>query len=248
MKNVVLCIAVFLLAVGAHAQPPALVISCDQWEPYQTVDDTGVVGGFSTRIVRYVLEQLDVSIKSLRAYPWKRALDNIKKGRSHALFSANFTRERTRFARYPEEPLVNSPWVLWVKKESGNRFDSMEDLKGKTVGVVRGYSYTREFWEFVKANNAYQVAASDETNFKKLHGDRFEYVVAERGNGFHLLKKLGFDDIVPLDDHPIKSDGLYIMFNREKISRDFVAKFSSELKKFKQQPEYEKLVEEYFSF
>ena len=248
MKRVVLFVALVLLTVVAHAQPPVMVISCDQWEPYQTVDNNGVVSGFSTQIVRQVLEQLNVPIKSLRVYPWKRAMNTIKEGRSHALFSANFTRERTEFARYPEEPLVISSWVLWVKKGSGNTFDAMEDLKGKTVGVVRGYSYTREFWDFVKANNAYEVAASDEINFKKLHGDRFEYVAAERGNGFHLLNKLGFENIVPLEDHPIKSDGLYIMFNRDKISGEFVAKFSSELKKFKQRPEYEKLVEEYFSF
>ncbi|WDP89837.1 MAG: amino acid ABC transporter substrate-binding protein [Desulfobacter sp.] len=247
-RSIVVFICVwFCSLLTTQAWSESMDVACDEWPPYQVVEDSGKVSGFSTEVVKAVFERMGVTLNSLKAYPWKRALNNVQTGKVHALFSANFTQERTAFAWYPEEPLIDSPWVIWVKEGSGNTYTSLEDLKGKTVGVVNGYSYTEEFWDFVKANKAFQGANSDETNFKKLSGGRFEYAVAELGNGYHILKKLGIKGIVPVKAHPIKSAGLFIMFNKEKVSRELVEKFSQELKKFKMETGYQNLVNKYFS-
>jgi polar amino acid transport system substrate-binding protein len=237
----------FSLFICAQAWSEPLDVACDEWPPYQIVDDTGNVSGFSAEVVKAVFQKMGINLNSLEVYPWKRALKNVQVGQSHALFSANFTKERTAFVWYPEEAIVDSPWVIWIKKGSGNTYKSLEDLKGKTVGGVNGYSYTQEFWDYVKANNVFEGANSDETNFKKLHGDRFEYVIAELGNGYHVLRQLGINDIEPVKEFPIKSDGLFIIFNKKKVSKDMVEKFSDELKKFKQEPAYQDLIKKYLS-
>lgn len=238
---------VFLFLLTANASSESLDVVCDEWPPYQIVSKTKKVSGFSTEVVRAVFKRIDVTVNSLNAYPWKRALDNVETGKSHALFSANFSQERTAFAWYPDESLIDSPWVIWVKKDSGNHYTSLDDLKGKTVGVVNGYSYTKDFWDFVKLNKAFEGANSDEINFKKLQGGRFEYTVAELGNGYHILKKLGIKGIVPVIKYPIKYAGLFIIFNKEKVPKEIVEKFSEGLKEFKKSPGYKSLVKKYFS-
>ncbi len=246
MKNfrwitcMVICMVLWIGTLSAQE----MELICDEWPPYQIVENSHVTG-FGTEIVKTVLERMGVNISSLNVYPWKRAITMMEKGEAHALFSANYAKEREAFARYPEEALIQSPWVLWVR-EDGLKFDSFEDLKGKRIGVVRGYSYTPEFLDFIQKNAVVDDVTDDETNFRKLNGGRIDYAVAEMGNGYHLLKKLKLNRIVPIKDKPIKSDGLYLIFNKNRVSKETAERFSAELKKFKQEEAYQILYRQYF--
>lgn len=245
MKRLLILLIGLVVSGPAHASTLALDIVCDEWPPYQTVDQNGNLGGFSTDVVNAVLERMNVKVNSLIVYPWKRALTNLQTGKCQALFSANFTQERTEFAWYPKEPLVESLWVIWVKKDSCHTYTGFSALKGKKVGVVRGYSYTEEFWSFLTTHNVYEQANSDEINFKKLNAGRIDYAAAELWNGSQILKTLGYKNIVPITSHPIKSSGLFIMFSKKSVSQDFVAQFSNELIQFKKEPAYQVLLDAY---
>ncbi len=138
-------------ASGALADERAITLVCDEWPPYQVMEKNRV-SGFCTKVVEEVFKKMGVKIAGLDVYPWKRAIAMLEMGKTDALFSANFTRERTAYAYYPKEPLIQSPWVVWVRKGDGFTFNALSDLKYKKVGVVRGYSYTGEFWDYIKNN------------------------------------------------------------------------------------------------
>lgn len=243
----VLVTVVSIFVSNANAERKDINIICDEWPPYQIVENNHV-RGFSTKVIETVFERMEVNIKSIKTYPWKRAITMIEKGEADALFSANFTTSRAEFAFYPDEQIVNSPWVMWVREEDELKFESFDDLLGKRIGLVRGYSYTPELWDFVKKHNIYQEVTNDEQNFKKLNAGRVDFISAELGNGLYLVKSSGIENIIPLKNNPIKSDGLYIVFNKKNVTKSFVDEFSAELKKFKQEPLYQLLYEEYFSF
>jgi polar amino acid transport system substrate-binding protein len=231
-------------ASGALADERAITLVCDEWPPYQ-VTEKNRVSGFCTKVVEEVFKKMGVKIAGLDVYPWKRAIAMLEMGKTDALFSANFTRERTAYAHYPKEPLIQSPWVVWVREEDGFTFNALSDLKYKKVGVVRGYSYTGEFWDYIKKNAKPDEVTDDETNFKKLNAARIDCTVAELGNGYHILKELKIKRIIPLKNRPIKEDGLYVLFNKTTISEAFVKKFSAELKKVKEGLLYPYLYNEY---
>lgn len=191
---------------------------------------------------------MQVNTFKIDVYPWKRAITMIKKGNADALFSANLTKERTVFAFYPDEPIVKSPWVMWARDGEDLKFSSFNDLLGKKIGVVRGYSYTPEFWQFVKEHCTYDEVTTDKMNFMKLNARRVDLIPAELGNGLHIVKTLKLDKIIPLTNNPVKTDGLYIIFNKKNVSRAYVNQFSNELKKFKNTPLYQYLYREYFGF
>jgi polar amino acid transport system substrate-binding protein len=236
---------VFLLTVPLNLKSAELEIVCDIWPPYQIETDSGLTG-YSVELVETVIKKIGVSDYSVKSLPWKRALHMLENGQADALFSANYTKEREDFAFYPEEPLVVSPWVIWVNADSDIKFEYYSDLAGLTAGVVRGYSYTDEFWSFLKSKGSYDEVASDETNFKKLKVNRIDYTVAELGNGYNIMEKLNIEGLKPLLDNPVKKDGLYIIFNKDRVSQETVEKFSETLKEFKKLKEYELLYNNYF--
>jgi len=236
-----LIIAIFFLGaplsltVGSHAaEQPANVI-CDIWPPYQIMEGKKVTG-FSTEMVQAIYKRMDVPLDKVKAFPWKRALRILESGHADALFSANLTKARETFAHYPDEILFESPWLIWTRQNSDIKTE--EDLKGKTIGVVMGYSYTKLFWDFIQTYCRVEEVTTDDINFKKLNMGRLDAIAAEYGNGIHLMKQLGIKSIVPNHDIVIKKDGLHIIFSRENVSEAFVRRFSDELKAFKKTPEY----------
>lgn len=169
MRNICLISALLFFSVfttPAHSNSKALRVICDEWPPYQiTTNDQ--LGGFSTQIVKIVFSRMDIDLETIHVYPWKRAITMLEQGEADALFSANLAERRFKFALYPKESLVLTPWVIWSREEDNLVFDSLDDLIGKRVGMVRGYSYTPEFWSFVKKHKIYEETFDDEHNFKK---------------------------------------------------------------------------------
>lgn len=238
-----LMIAVALSSGIAITAPKPMRLVCDVWPPYQAKAGDEV-SGFSTEVIKTVYAEMGVPMAPVKAYPWKRALEFIQHGHVDGLFSANHTPERELYALFPDEMLVESPWVIWSR--GSERINSLEDIKGKTIGVVMGYSYTEEFWKFIETYCVVDRVTTDEINFRKLENGRIFATVAEYGNGQHLVKKYGFDSIKAQREIVLKKDGLYLMFNRKTVSEDFVSKFSQKLKQFKQTQKYARLYEQYF--
>lgn len=245
VKTVAIWICISFIALWVPENPDAqhLSIVCDEWPPYQVVEGNHVMG-FCTGVVEGVLDRMGRSY-TIRAYPWKRALKMVRKGVADALFSANFTAGRTAFAYYPDEELLQSPWVMWVRRKDRLKFTSYDDLTDRSVGVVSGYSYTPEFWEIIRKKQNYEETINDELNLRKLAHGRIDYAVAELGNGYEIARRLNLSNIIPLMEKPIKMDGLYIVFSKKSVSKDFVDEFSEALKAFKEEPAYGDLSDHY---
>ncbi len=244
--NLIFLLVLFVSISTANAEVETVDIICDEWPPYQIAEGTRIAG-FSTKIVETVFKRMNVRVNVIHAYPWKRAIMMIEKGEADALFSVNYKEERARFAHYPDEEIATSSWVMWVREEDRSRFESLDDLVGKSIGLVRGYSYTPAFWSFVKKNASYEEVVGDEQNFKKLHADRVDVIIAELGNGMHIVKELELKGIIPIEKYLIKTDGLFIIFNKKNVEKKFVEKFSNELRKLKREDLYLKFYEEYFN-
>ena len=251
MRKPVLALSIALLLLAAIAvsatvvfttEPPARLV-CDAWPPYQ-FESRGRLTGFSTETVQAVYRRMGTPIRSLEIFPWKRAMDIVESGNAEGLFSVSRTRDREIFARFPEEPLFEAPWIIWTRRDTPIR--TMDDLKGKSVGVVIGYSYTPEFWEFIQTYCKVEKVTTDDINLHKLANHRLDAVAAEYGNALYIVRQLGLKGLTPHRDMVIKNDGLFIMFNRKGVGEAFVRRFSEALREFKATPEFEALRRKYF--
>lgn len=254
LKMMTMVFIVFHHSLTIASSEEGIILGTDEWSPYEFIlpginGEKDKVSGFSTEVVQHVLFLMNSPVKEIRVLPWSRAENYLQRGEIDALYSASPSNKRQQYAFYSAEPLVDSPWVFFIHKdqEMELKFQSFEDLLGHKVGVVKDYSYTPEFWNFLRESGQYEIVTHDELNFKKLARKRVEMVVSEIRTGLALVRKLGMEDkIVILKGRPIKVSGLYVIFSKKTMKADFVHRFSEELKKFKNTLRYRKIYQKYF--
>lgn len=207
-------------------------------EPLRVVTDQGATN--HAAMVRAALAAMGRTA-DIERLPWPRALAMVMRGERDALFSAFHDQERARLCHYPSEPLGYSRWLLFVRAADVGRlrFTALADLEGHRVGVQRGATLTTEFWDFLHRHGNYEEVSSDETSFRMLAAGRIDFVATTQSNGERLLPTLGLaGQIVPLLTRSIREDGLYVIFNKQRITPEFVAKFSATLVALKQTEEF----------
>ncbi len=248
LNRMVLCFTILSILVccsstHSFAESRSLKIICDTWPPYQLETDNGI-NGFAVHLIQAVFDRLDTPLHKIDTYPWKRALKKLKTGQADALFSANYTKERAKIFHYPDEALFTASWVIWTRSSEG--VSSLDDLKGKSIGLVNGYSYPQKFDAFFDSHCKIEKVSKDDINFKKLYWGRVDAIVAEYYNGLYLVRTMNLNGIHPHNHLIIKKDGLYLVFNKSNANNQIVKRFSNELKKFKKTSEYQQLRQKYF--
>ncbi|MFZ6654938.1 substrate-binding periplasmic protein [Undibacterium sp. TJN19] len=109
----------------------------------------------------------------VRRYPWKRAVENAASGEG-LIFGMSKTQERLRIFKFSRS-IFSDLSMLVTRCDAKFTFNSLNDLKGKTIGIVRGTSYGEEFDRL--SNVLFKV--EDDTNnnsgrFRKLYLRRMD--------------------------------------------------------------------------
>jgi polar amino acid transport system substrate-binding protein len=79
----------------------------------------------------------------LRRVPWKRAMDNALQG-DGILLGMSITKERAKNFAFSDPVNASRNWLI-TRCDSQFPFNTLSDLKGKTLGVVLGTSAGEEF-------------------------------------------------------------------------------------------------------
>jgi len=97
---------------------------------------------WQVELFAYLEQELGIRF-DIRMYPWPRAERNARNGNA-LVFGLPKNPDRLRALRYSDAAVRNTLWVV-TRSDAAFRFDSIADLKGKTIGAVRGYGYGDEF-------------------------------------------------------------------------------------------------------
>ncbi len=245
MRYFLFLLTTLLLAAvpcAANAQMP-LRIAMDQWPPYEHHKD-GKSTGVSLEATTAVLKSMGVGIRSMETVPWGRGLEMLKGGEIDALVSGVYTPERAKYSYYPKESILTAEWRAFVHCHRSNPaiFDSIEQLYRKRIGIVRNFSYPKEFIDRAKQISFLEPVNLDETNFRKLITGRIDVVISDYLNGLWLLNELGIDSVVCATSVPIGSREIYVLFSKKTVNKELVGRFSEELRRFKSTPAYKELL------
>ena len=74
-----------------------------------------------------------------------------------------------------------------------------------------------------------------------------DFIIGEWGNGHQIILDNSFTMIEAFPDSPVKTDGLYLIFNRTLVSAGFVRQFSDTLKEYKTSLHHAALYQKYVS-
>jgi ABC-type amino acid transport substrate-binding protein len=162
------------LAPRAIAGPPTIPLIIGD-----TLDEQGKpksLSPFKRKLLDAVERELGI-VFELRMYPWARAERYAVEG-AGPIFGLPKNADRLHALRYSEVAAYNKLWIV-TRSDATFRFSTIEDLRGKSIGVVRGYNYGAEV-EQARANKLFRTdedIASRGTRLTRLMLKRVDAVL-----------------------------------------------------------------------
>lgn len=94
------------------------------------------------KLFDYLEQELNVTF-DIKSYPWPRAERHARDG-TGLIFGLPKNADRLRELRYSDPASSNTLWLV-TRSDASFNFRTIDDLRGKTIGAVRGYSYGDDF-------------------------------------------------------------------------------------------------------
>lgn len=108
--------------------------------------DSQRLQGYSWDVLKESFHEMGYTIQ-LSVFPWIRALTLVKAGKLDVLFPAGLNKERTGYFNYSNEPINHVDFLIYVRADSTMKWQGLESLNGKTIGVLRGWNYGSKWRE-----------------------------------------------------------------------------------------------------
>lgn len=236
-----LLLTLVLACLSFSALGERIRIVTEPWAPYAMVEN-GQVSGLDYDTTAIVFQRLGIEVQ-WQFLPWKRCLMMLQQGEADGALDIFKVSERDDLLLYPSEPLSDVNWVFFQANTRPHPFNTLDDLKGLTIGISPGYLYSPEFdssTSFIR-----EPAPSHEANFGKLIRGRIDLLVTDRRQGQQMLDQLGLRDQVSQLPTVLSSREQYLALRRNAGMDLLVQRFGAELKRFKREPAYAQLVARY---
>ena len=239
IKKTVFLIVACCLFLGSSVNAQGITLGYVDFPPYE-FEKNGKPAGILVIIVETLFQKADIPL-TLKSLPFKRAYSYAKAGKINGLFNFYKTKERLKFFDYTE-PIITNPLVLFVRKDSILKFDTLEDLKGIEIGVMRGYTYGTDFEKSTFITKS--ESNSHRSNFMKLVLGRINVYPCDKLVGIHVAMKNNVMSELKILPTPLKIMDGYIGFTKGK-HREVINRINKELIEMHQNGEIEKIIDEY---
>ena len=173
--------------------------------------------------------------------PWKRDLAGLDAGENGV---GGIYKNSERLLKYDySDKLFDEIILVFIQKGKAFPFDGINSLKGKTVGVIRGWSYGDDFDGAVKDGSiTIEGTASDALNFSKLANGRLDAVLAIRESGAAALSSEGLADKVEALTPPLSSAPSFLAFNKKAGKVEALAKINAALAAMHQDGSFDQII------
>ncbi len=197
-----LILSLLLLATNLQAQEAErTLIACGHpfYPPVSWVDHNQLVG-VAPKATQILFGELGYKVHMRADSNWKRCLREVEQGNADIVVAAYRIESRERYLHFTKQHIISDPVTLFVHQDNANQFNQLEDLKGKTVGLLLGDSFGDTFDDYIRNNSKIEYVSSGQQNFGKLALERIDYMPLGRLSGRLQSEKLGFhQQIVPLN-------------------------------------------------
>lgn len=212
MRSLLLIICLLCSSTSAAE---SLRLTNGEWPPYlgQQLPHQGV----ASRIISEAFALEGVAVH-WEFHPWARSLQLAERGQRDG--SAVWLYNEARAERFHiSDPVVESVYYLFHRKNLPFDWDTMDDLRGLKIAGTRGYDYGKAFQQ-AEANGHLQVSriTSDELGFRQLLAGRVDLFPLDKVVGFDMLHQhFSAAERAQLTFHPrpLRSDSLHLLLSRE---------------------------------
>lgn len=191
---------VFLLSMSSFPlaySADVLVVGTEFAQIFER-DASGEFSGLGVEIIRALAKQSGDTV-TFQIYPWARAQLMVETNQAQILVGPYKTAEREAKFSFASKAFYRDDMVFYVKKKMDFHWNgSYQSLQGKTIGLVNGWVYGKQFEANRPALKA-EMVYSLTSGLKMLLADRFEFLASNVRNTEAMAKTLGVtNDIVAL--------------------------------------------------
>ena len=180
--------------------------------------------GILVQIVEQIFKQADIPY-TLTFLPFKRGYNLVKTGDYDGLFNFYKIDSRLAFFDY-SAPIIKNPLVFFVQKDSDMVYRSLNDLTGKKIGIMVGYTYGKEF---DSAQNFRKDAANEHVHhFRKLIFGRLDAYLCDKMVGIYTARKEGLMNELKILPTPLRVMNGHIGFTKGK-HKELIEKINLEI-------------------
>lgn len=219
------------ISCGAQAQEKTVSLATLEWPPY--VGAALPEEGATTAVIKKAFETAGYKVEVI-FLPWKRAVEETAEagGKFDAFYPGYNCNQKPGLVS--SESLGSSPLGFAENAEAPLAWSSLDDLAGKRVGTVQGYTNTAEFDERVAMGKiTADAAVNDLTNLKKLVAKRLDAVIVDRFVMEYMLKTekdLAADaGKIAFNKKPLEEKNLFLCFRDDSAGKKVVADFDAAL-------------------
>lgn len=224
-----LCAA--LMSAALHAQVRELTCYSDIFAPY-VVQEGDAIRGIDVDAVREAGRRAGIAVQ-FKLLPWVRLEREIAAGANSEVacaFAYTLTDARKAYMDFTTVPLKLTELVLFVQKGALESFRGFEDLKGKRVGIRRGFKMPAPMQTLVSQGEIeLEEINQDDANFEKLARGRLFAILSNRDVGQDSLERIGQHNVVVLSP-AVQVTPTYLVFNKAKALADLVPRFDKGLR------------------
>lgn len=217
----------------------------ERFAPY-AFEENGHVRGISVDIAREAFKRLGYPDIQIDIYPLARALEMVRNGEAHGVFSIYKTPSRERWANFSREPMLDEEVSLFVLKEANINFDGdLLKLTPYTFGVVRKYSYQKKFDNAVqKGILKADPADTGEACIEKLLNRRIDIFISNKFVALEMFKRMGkLDQIKELSPEVYRVSSYFAFSKRQSLL--LTEDFDKVIEEMKQDGTYYRIINDY---
>jgi len=257
MKRGLIAVLFLLFPIIAVAESFNIVAD-DDFPPYSYIDSDKKVKGIDVDLLHEMAKRLGIEV-NIKLVPWKRLLLMTQKGDIFGAFSLFKTPTRESFAHFTY-PVHYSTFVLFTTKGNDIKFESVNDLYGKRIGLQAGFAISPEFDAARKRGDIHVVEFYNHgQSFRRLLkggvdafvGNKLvvEYKLNEKFNT-KPLSAGNLSDIISLPKPVKKSRGAFFVISKKFPIKDSLAwktKITDTLQSMEQEGVTEQIIQKYMN-
>jgi len=228
-----------------------IILVADEWCPYNCSPNSGRKG-YMVDLATQILGEAGHRV-TYQTINWSRSIVKAREGMYHGIIGSS--REEAPDFIFTKEPFGLANCHYWVKKGDPWRYNGLNSLKGRWLGVIQDYDYGKELGDYINKNEgtfAVQERAGDDALdilIKKLEHGRINTLNEDKNVFLYKLKKLGkmglFED-AGHDLTSIESNYIYIAFSPFfKQSKEYANILNEGLIRYRKNGTLQKLLSEY---
>ncbi len=236
---------------GTNPSPPAekkiLKVSTEAaYAPFEFKDKDNNIVGFDAEFIRAVAKEMGYEAE-LTHVAWDGLIPSLESGAADIVISAMTITEERKKSTLFSEPYLNIVQSVGIKE--GSPIKSLDDLKGKTIGVqnnTTGHYWAAKFYNVKPEDNFDKIKKFDTTPdaLEALKTGAVDAVVADKPVVLAYIKENPNSKLTKVDSDKFEKEyyGMAMKLGNEELAK----KVNDAIKKVKENGTYDSLVKKYF--